>query len=74
MVGARLIHPQLMCPRTFFLVQCIHWMMCPLDDVSPYDPSLSGEGGLLCIRIAWIGRVGTIEQCILDPAYIRSRV
>ncbi len=33
------------CPRTIFLERSVPWMMYPLDDVSPYYPSLTGGGG-----------------------------
>jgi hypothetical protein len=31
-----LIYSRLMCPRTFFLERGVPWMMCHLNDVSPY--------------------------------------
>jgi hypothetical protein len=40
-----LIRPRMMCPRTFFLGRGVPWMMCPLEDASPNDPSLNRGGG-----------------------------
>jgi hypothetical protein len=52
--------------RTFFLGRCVPWMICPLDDVSPYEPSLTGGrgGGMLTVcrdRFGKDRRVGILD-------------
>jgi hypothetical protein len=41
-----------------FLGLCVLWKMSPLDDASPYDPSIIGGGGKRYVGIGWVKTVG----------------
>jgi hypothetical protein len=51
----------------FFLGRCVTWIMCPLDNVSLYEPSLAGGGGDVSSKEKRPGksRSGTHCLCIV---------
>jgi hypothetical protein len=45
----------------------------PLDDASPYDPSLTGGGGYRNVRIVWVKTVGRGQKaghCLCDSCVV----
>jgi hypothetical protein len=50
-----------MCPLIFFLEQCVPCMMCPLDEVSPYESYLTGGSLTLCLD-----RLGRDHRLTMD--------